>query len=109
MENVGVSFINGATPTKVEKQENGKLLVTYDQNGNSITDEYDTVLLAIGRKIIADQLNLANAGLETLPSGKFRANPDESLQKSHIFACGDVLEGKLELTPVAIEAGRRIA
>lgn len=108
MESVGVSFINEASPKKVEKLENGKLLVTYDQGGMTVTGEYDTVMLAIGRKIIADQLNLSNAGLETLPNGKFKANPDESLQKPHIFACGDCLDGKLELTPVAIETGRRI-
>lgn len=66
-------------------------------------------MLAIGRKIITDMLNLANAGITCLPNGKFKANDDESLDKPHIFACGDVLDGRLELTPVAIEAGRRIA
>jgi pyruvate/2-oxoglutarate dehydrogenase complex dihydrolipoamide dehydrogenase (E3) component len=43
-----------------------------------------------------------------LPNGKFRANADESLNKPHVFAVGDVLDGRLELTPVAIEAGRRV-
>jgi len=71
MEAVGVNFINEASPKKVEKLENGKLLVTYDQGGMTVTGEYDTVMLAIGRKIIADQLNLENAGLATLPNGKF--------------------------------------
>lgn len=109
MEAVGVEFINEATPKSVEKLDNGRLKVTYDQGGMTVTGEYDTVLLAIGRKIITDMLNLENAGLTVLPNGKFKANPDESLNKSHIFACGDVLDGRLELTPVAIEAGRRIA
>jgi len=85
------------------------LKVTYDQGGMTVTGEYDTVMLAIGRKIITDMLNLANAGITCLPNGKFKANDDESLDKPHIFACGDVLDGRLELTPVAIEAGRRIA
>jgi thioredoxin reductase (NADPH) len=31
------------------------------------------------------------------------------LDKPHIFGVGDVLEGKLELTPVAIEAGKRLS
>lgn len=54
MENVGVNFINEASPKKIEKLDNGKLFVTYDQGGMTVTGEYDTVMLAIGRKIIAD-------------------------------------------------------
>lgn len=108
MEAVGVEFINEASPKQIEKLDNGRLKVTYDQGGMTVTGEYDTVMLAIGRKIITDMLNLANAGITCLPNGKFKANDDESLDKPHIFACGDVLEGRLELTPVAIEAGRRI-
>ena len=75
----------------------------------TVTGEYDTVMLAIGRKIITDQLNLENAGITFLANGKFKANLDESLDKPHIFGVGDVLDGRLELTPVAIEAGRRVA
>mgnify|MGYP001159307151 FL=1 len=71
-----------------------------------MTADYDTVLLAVGRKIITDQLCLEKAGITCCPNGKFKANPDESLDKPHIFGVGDVLEGRLELTPVAIEAGR---
>ena len=54
MANVGVNFINEASPKKIEKLDNGKLFVTYDQGGITVTGEYDTVMLAIGRKIIAD-------------------------------------------------------
>lgn len=52
---------------------------------------------------------MENAGITSLKNGKFKANPDESLDKPHIFGVGDVLEGRLELTPVAIAAGRRLA
>ena len=104
-----MKFINDTSPSKVEKLDNGKLRVHYSQGGMSIFGDYDTVMLAVGRKIITDQLNLQNAGIESLPSGKFKANKDESLNKPHVFACGDALEGRPELTPVAIETGKRIA
>jgi len=107
MEIMGTNFIWEAQPTKVEKiEETGKLRVYYEQAGINVTADYDTVLLAVGRKIITDQLNLPAAGITCLPNGKFNANPDESLDKPHIFGVGDVLDGKLELTPVAIESGR---
>lgn len=54
MEKVGVNFIWECSPTKVEKLESGKLKVYYDQGGMSVTGEYDTILLATGRKIITD-------------------------------------------------------
>jgi len=85
------------------------LKVHYEQSGITLSGEYDTVLLAVGRKIITDQLDLAKAGITSLPSGKLRANDDESLNIPHIFGVGDVLEGRLELTPVAIEAGKRLS
>lgn len=41
-------------------------------------------------------------------SGKISA-PTEQTNVGHIFAVGDVLEGRPELTPVAIHAGRLLA
>jgi len=38
-------------------------------------------------------------------SGKIIVNDDDSTSIPHIFAIGDVAEGKLELTPPAIKAG----
>jgi pyruvate/2-oxoglutarate dehydrogenase complex dihydrolipoamide dehydrogenase (E3) component len=59
-----MKFINETSPSKVEKLDNGKLRVHYSQGGMSIFGDYDTVMLAVGRKIITDQLNLQNAGIE---------------------------------------------
>ena len=43
-------FIHNATPSKLEKpDENGRIKVTYVENGEEKSDEYDTVLFAIGR------------------------------------------------------------
>ena len=39
-------------------------------------------------------------------SRKLVCRPNEqTLGAPHVYACGDVLEGQLELTPVAIQAG----
>ena len=35
--------------------------------------------------------------------------PDEQTNVPHVFAIGDVLDGKPELTPVAIQSGRLLA
>ena len=53
MENHGVKFIRGTVPTKLEKPNpDGKTIVHYSLDGKDVSDEYDTVLFAIGRNAI---------------------------------------------------------
>lgn len=42
-------------------------------------------------------------------SGKIPVNDMEQTNVPYVYAVGDVLEGKLELTPVAIQAGKLLA
>lgn len=99
-------FIHEAVPTKLEKPDaDGKIKVTYTQGGEEKTDEYDTVLFAIGRYAITEGLNLAAAGVAAEKNGKFRVDDSECTNVPHIYAIGDVIYGQLELTPVAIKAG----
>ena len=50
MVNHGTKFIYGAVPTKLEKPDpEGRILLTYSKDGQLMTEEYDTVLFAIGR------------------------------------------------------------
>lgn len=70
--------------------------------------DYDTVLLAIGRKGCAGLLNLEAAGVAyDAGQGKIKC-VNEQTNVPHIYAVGDVLVGLPELTPVAIAAGRKL-
>ncbi|KAJ1623346.1 thioredoxin reductase 3 [Pavlovales sp. CCMP2436] len=116
----GVRFIRGATPSKIEQLEpaggegRGRLRVSWtlaDGVGGSFeeSDEYDTVLLAIGRDAQTANLGLECAGVRIdAASGKI-VSDGEQTSAPHIHAIGDVLLGKPELTPVAIRAGRLLA
>lgn len=42
-------------------------------------------------------------------NGKVICDEKEQTNVPHIYAIGDILDGKLELTPVAIQAGRLLA
>lgn len=42
-------------------------------------------------------------------NGKIPVNDEEQTNIPHIYAIGDILEGKWELTPVAIQAGKLLA
>ncbi|XP_002734086.1 thioredoxin reductase 1, cytoplasmic-like [Saccoglossus kowalevskii] len=114
METHGVKFIKEHIPTMVEQLEEGspgKLRVSYKAtNGGEIkTIECNTVIIAVGRDACTQTIGLDKAGVEyNVKNGKIPAQFEET-NVSHIYALGDVLEGKPELTPVAIQAGTLLA
>lgn len=110
MQKHGTKIIRPAVPTSVEKLESGKLKVrwNHDTEGES-SDEFDTVLFAVGRDAETKAIGLDKAGVETDPeTGKIPAI-NERTNVPHIYAIGDILKDRLELTPVAIKAGRLLA
>lgn len=103
-------FIRNATPSKLEKPNpDGPIKVTFNQDGEEKVEEYDTVLFAIGRYALTAGLNLAAAGVVAEKNGKFKVSETEQTNVPHIYAIGDVLYGQLELTPVAIKAGKLLS
>lgn len=96
----GVKFLNKCVPDAVEKTEDGRLLVRHTfTDGTQGTDTYDTVLFAIGRKALTDDLQLKAAGVKLAPgSHKIGVDDEERTNVDNIFAVGDVLDGRPELT-----------
>mmetsp|Transcript_6925 Transcript_6925/g.9694 ORF Transcript_6925/g.9694 Transcript_6925/m.9694 type:complete len:606 (-) Transcript_6925:418-2235(-) len=110
MKNHGINFQIGVTPKKIEKSTSGTLLVT-DSSG--ATNEYDTVLLAVGRIADTKNLNLVAVpgALDSVDpkSAKLICEYEQLPTAPHLYGIGDVVHGRPELTPVAIEAGLRLA
>ncbi|XP_078103815.1 thioredoxin reductase 3 isoform X1 [Sander vitreus] len=115
MEEHGVKFLRKYVPVKVEELEAGtpgKLKVTAKstETDEIIEGEYNTVLIAVGRDACTDKVGLDKAGVKVNPkNGKISVNDEEQTNVPHIYAIGDILEGKWELTPVAIQAGKLLA
>eukprot|EP00743_Colponemidia_sp_Colp-15_P001134 GILK01001246.1.p1 GENE.GILK01001246.1~~GILK01001246.1.p1 ORF type:complete len:544 (-),score=53.31 GILK01001246.1:1104-2597(-) len=112
MEQHNTRFIRGCVPLKFEKTAGDRVKVTYQcQNLDTTTAEFDTVLLAVGRKPETSTLALEKAGVYIHPAtGKVVGlHNGEATNVDNIFAIGDCLHGKPELTPVAIQAGRVLA
>jgi glutathione reductase (NADPH) len=70
--------------------------------------EVDHLIWAIGRKPATDGLGLEAAGVETDEKGYIKVDDYQNTSVENIYALGDVT-GRVELTPVAIAAGRRLA
>lgn len=114
MEEHGVNFIRECVPTKIEKIEDGspaKLKVTAKYNdGTEFVDEFNTVIFAIGRDACTGNIGLDKVGVALNPkNGKVIHDAAERTNVDNIFAIGDVLDDKPELTPVAIQAGKLLA
>ncbi|XP_004628035.1 thioredoxin reductase 2, mitochondrial isoform X1 [Octodon degus] len=112
MESHGTQFLRGCTPSHIRKLPDGQLQVTWKDgiSGKEDMGTFDTVLWAIGRVPETRSLNLEKAGVNTNPKNqKILVDSQEATSVPHIYAIGDVAEGRPELTPTAIMAGRLLA
>lgn len=78
MSNHHTKFIRDSIPTKLEKPDaDGRIKVTWKSGNVEASEEFDTVLFAIGRYALTEGLNLKNAGLVAEKNGKFKVNEFE--------------------------------
>lgn len=111
MTEKGINIKMGSKPKSVEKLADGKLLVKYtfnDKPDEVVSDTFDTVLFAVGRYALVEDMKLENAGVK-ITDEKVDVDTNSRTNVDNIYAVGDVLHKKPELTPVAINAGRVIA
>lgn len=106
LKNSGVTVHSQTVPAKVEKTSAGKFSFT-DTSGKTL-DGFDCILWSIGRKANTRGLGLEAAGVKTNEKGEILVDEWEETNVPGIYAVGDVT-GRIELTPVAIAAGRRLA
>ena len=73
-------------------------------DGTPFEDIFNTVVFAIGRDADTSSLGLSEAGVKVNPkNGKIIVNDKEQSSSNNVYAIGDVIDGGLELTPVAIQ------
>jgi thioredoxin reductase (NADPH) len=122
MERSGIAFVRGGTPTSIELLASGRKAVRWEVLGEggsaeSVTDEFDTVLLAVGRDAYTHKVGFDKAGVKVNPANGKVPVAHERTNVPHIYAIGDIIDGEAlsppsaltELTPVAIQAGRLLA
>jgi len=109
-ERLGVHLHKNSSQSKVEKDEQtGKLTLHYkDANGEGKLEGLDTLIWAIGRSPEVEGLGLDKAGVKQNDRGQIIADDFQNTNVDSIYSLGDVV-GKVELTPVAIAAGRKLS
>lgn len=101
----GPTLHTHSVPKSVVKNEDGSLTISFE-NGHSQT--VDTVIWAIGRRPNVTGFGLEHTGVALNDRGFIQTDDYENTTVPGIYALGDV-NGKIELTPVAVKAGRQLA
>lgn len=92
----------------IEKMPDGKLTVHFEHGGH--IDNVDQLLWAVGRVPNTDQISIENSGLELTKGGLIDVNDYQETSVPGLYAIGDIINKRgVQLTPVAIAAGRRLA
>lgn len=102
----GIELHTHAVPQEVVKNADGSVTLKL-QDGSETTVE--TLVWAIGREPATDKINLEAAGVETNERGFIKVDKFQNTNVPNIYAVGDIIEGGIELTPVAVAAGRRLS
>ena len=106
MEQDGIQLHTNTTLTEVNKNEDGSLTLCTE---NGSLDATDCLIWAIGRAPSTDNINLQVTGVETNEIGKIKVDKFQNTNIKNIYAVGDIIENSVDLTPVAIAAGRRLS
>ena len=99
----GVDVKTGTVPVKISK--NGDKYSILTNHGDEVIT--DCLIWAVGRSPNINSVGLENVGVELTEKGYMAVRYRETSVKN-IFSVGDVT-GHIELTPVAIAAGRKLA
>ncbi len=105
MATEGPQLHTGCVPREITKENDGSLTV-HLENGHNLN--VDTVIWAAGRKPHTSGINLAAAGVTVDNRGYIPVDKYQNTNIAGIYAVGDNI-GKVELTPVAVAAGRRLS
>lgn len=102
----GVTVISSTSLKSVTREENGTLCMNCDKEQTHTN--FDALLWAIGRVPIVEDIGLDKAGVKLNDNGFIQVDEWQQTTVENVYAVGDVT-GHVELTPMAIKAGRALA
>ena len=105
MAKSGPTLHTHANATEVVKNADDSLTISFN-NGETIT--VDCLIWAIGRAANTSGFGLEKTGVKLTEKGTIYSDEFENTSVPGIYALGDVT-GKLDLTPVAVKAGRQLS
>lgn len=102
----GIRMLTHCALRELRKEQDGTL--TFTSESGLTHGGFDSVLWAVGRQPCSADIGLDTVGVNTSERGYIEVDEWQQTSVPGVFAVGDVT-GKVELTPVAIAAGRRLS
>ncbi|KJG35476.1 glutathione reductase [Photobacterium angustum] len=106
MATEGPTLHTHSVPKEVVKEADGSITL-YFENGES--HNTDVLIWAIGRHPTTDKINLEATGVATNDRGYIKVDEYQETNVKGIYCVGDIMEGGIELTPIAVKAGRQLS
>lgn len=94
-----------SVPKSITKNADGSLTLALENGTEQVVD---CLIWAIGREPATDNINLEAAGIKTNERGYIPVDKFQNTNVAGVYAVGDNT-GAVELTPVAVAAGRRLS
>ncbi|XP_054480984.1 thioredoxin reductase 1, cytoplasmic-like [Anoplopoma fimbria] len=110
-EDGGKNVISGESGTTPQQVTKGRLRVTIiSQEGQTKQEDFDTVLLTVGRKALTRDIGLECVGVQcSQDSGGILVNESDQTSVDHIYAIGSVQHGRPSTTGLSMHAGTLLA
>ncbi|GIU20333.1 MULTISPECIES: glutathione-disulfide reductase [unclassified Shewanella] len=102
----GPTLHTHSTPESVTKNDDGSLTLKIE-NGESY--DVDCLIWAIGRLPSTGNIGLENTKVEVDAKGYVITDEQQNTTDAGIYCVGDIMAGGVELTPVAVKAGRLLS
>jgi glutathione reductase (NADPH) len=102
----GPTLLTHATPVSVVKEDNDSVTL-HLENGESVN--VDQIIWAVGRHPATDEMGIEEAGVKLSTAGYVKVDEYQNSSADNVYAVGDIVDGGIELTPVAVKAGRLLA
>ncbi|MCL1147348.1 glutathione-disulfide reductase [Shewanella marinintestina] len=102
----GPTLHTHSTPESVTKNDDGSLTLKIE-NGESY--DVDCLIWAIGRHPSTGNIGLENTKVELDAKGYVITDEQQNTTDAGIYCVGDIMAGGVELTPVAVKAGRLLS
>ena len=108
MSEMQKSGINIRINTQIESIENTGNHLDITMHDQSIIDNVDSLIWAIGRGPLSENIGCDVVDMQRDNKGYIKTDSFQNTSVKGIYAVGDVT-GRAQLTPVAVAAGRRLA
>lgn len=106
MNSEGPTLHTHSVPKEVVKEADGTVTLHFE-NGDS--HNTDLLIWAIGRNPVTHKINLEATGVATTGKGYIKVDEYQQTNVPGIYCVGDIMDGGIELTPVAVKAGRQLS